>query len=55
MQLSKSYLTKRFRPKVNVIARLEFELAYNDSAVQGFNNYTAGTSSMVSNIPILHQ
>ncbi len=27
-------------PKVNVIARLEFELAYYDSAVQRFNHYT---------------
>ena len=27
-------------PKVNVIARLEFELAYNDSAVRRFNHYT---------------
>ena len=27
-------------PKVNVIARLEFELAYYDSAVHRFNHYT---------------
>ena len=27
-------------PKVNVIALLEFELAYYDSAVQRFNPYT---------------
>ena len=27
-------------PKVNVIARLEFELAYFDSAVKRFNHYT---------------
>ena len=26
--------------KVNVIARLEFELAYYDSAIQRFNYYT---------------
>ena len=26
-------------PKVNVIARLEFELTYYDSAVQSFNRY----------------
>ena len=26
-------------PKVNIIARLEFELAYYDSAVQRFNHY----------------
>ena len=28
------------QPKVNVIARLEFELAYYDSAVHRFNHYT---------------
>ena len=27
-------------PKVNIIARLEFELAYYDSADQRFNHYT---------------
>ena len=27
-------------PKVNVIARLEYELAYYDSAVHRFNHYT---------------
>ena len=27
-------------PKVNVIAQLEFELAYYDSAFQRFNHYT---------------
>ena len=32
--------TKRICPKVNVIAWLEFELAYYDSAVQHFNHYT---------------
>ena len=30
-------------PKVNVIARLEFELAYYDSAVHRFNHYTTRT------------
>ena len=29
-------------PKVNVIARLEYELAYYDSAVHRFNHYTVG-------------
>ena len=29
-------------PKVNVIARLEYELAYYDSAVHRFNHYTRG-------------
>ena len=31
-------------PKVNVIARLEYELAYYDSAVHPFNHYTTRTS-----------
>ena len=31
--------------KVNVIAQLEFELAYYNSTVQQFNHYTAGTHS----------
>ena len=30
-------------PKVNVIARLEYELTYYDSAVYCFNHYTMGT------------
>ena len=30
-------------PKVNVIARLEYEFAYNDSAVRRFNHYTSRT------------
>ncbi len=29
--------------KVNIIARLEYELAYNDSAVHRFNHYTMRT------------
>ena len=33
--------------KVNVIARLEFELAYYDSAVQRFNHYTMRTPPFV--------
>ena len=32
-----------FCPKVNVIARLEFELAHYDSAVQRFSHYTTRT------------
>ena len=28
-------------PKMSVIARLEFELAYYDFAVKGFNNYAS--------------
>ena len=27
-------------PKMNIIARLEFELAYSESAAQRFNHYT---------------
>ena len=30
-------------PKVNVIVRLEYELAYNDSAVHRFNHFTTRT------------
>ena len=30
-------------PKVNIIARLEYELAYDDSAVHRFNHYTTRT------------
>ena len=33
---------KDIRPKVNVIARLEYELDYYDSAVNRFNHYTTG-------------
>ena len=35
-------------PKVNVIARLEFELAYYDSAVHRFNHYTRTPASKVT-------
>ena len=31
-------------PKVNVIVRLEFELAYYDSAIERFNRYVTKTS-----------
>ena len=30
-------------PKVNIIARLEYELAYYDSAVHRFNHYATRT------------
>ena len=33
------YISLGICPKVNVIARLEFELAYYYSAVQRFNHY----------------
>ena len=36
--------------KVNVIARLEFELAYYDSAVQHFKRYTTGTFPVLSRL-----
>ena len=35
-------------PKVNVIARLEYELAYYDSAVHRFNHYTTKTPPIIS-------
>ena len=38
-----SCLTKGICLKVNVIARLEYELAYYDSAVHRFNHYTTKT------------
>ena len=40
-------------PKVNVIARLEYELAYYDSAVHRFNHYTTRTpaSSIIGASP----
>ena len=34
---------KDIGPKVNVIAWLEFELAYLEAAVQHFSHYTTGT------------
>ena len=34
-------------PKVNVIARVEYELAYYDSAVHRFNHYTTRTPRIV--------
>ena len=37
------YFPKGICPKVNVIARLEFELAYYDSAVYRFNHCTTRT------------
>ena len=43
---------KGIYPKVNVIARLEFELAYYDSAVHCFNHYT--TKTPLYNFPAEH-
>ena len=37
-------------PKVNVIARLEFELAYYDFAVHRFNHYTTRTPPKAAGI-----
>ena len=37
-------------PKVNIIVRLEFELAYYDCAVQRFNYYTMKTPPH----PVIH-
>ena len=39
-------------PKVNVIARLEYELAYYDSAVHRFNHYTTRTPPYLFEISI---
>ena len=39
-------------PKGNVIVRLEFELAYYDSTVQGFNHYNFGTPHYIQIITI---
>ena len=44
-------------PKVNVIVRQEFELAYYDLAVQRFNHYTTATptstwSTLIIKVPI---
>ena len=36
-------LPKGICPKVNVIARLEYGLAYYDSALRRFNHYTTST------------
>ena len=36
-------LPKGICPKVNVIARLEYELAYYDSAIHRFNHYNTRT------------
>ena len=43
---------KGISPKVNVIVRLEYELAYQDSAVHRFNHYTMRTprDNMSNNI-----
>ena len=38
---------KDISPKVNVIAWMVFELAYNDSAVQHLSLYAMGTSLIV--------
>ena len=42
---------KSICPKVNVIARLEYELAYYDSAVHRFNHYA--TRTLTSNLEFL--
>ena len=40
-------VTKGICPKVNVIARLEYEITYYDSAVHRFSHYTTRTSPPV--------
>ena len=37
-----SYLSQGYCLKVDMIAQLEYELAYYDSAVHRFNHYTPG-------------
>ena len=37
-------------PKVNVIARLEYELAYYDSVVRHFNHYTTITLQYIGTV-----
>ena len=39
-------------PKVNVIARLEYELAYYDSAVHRFNHYSTRTPPPPTQVPM---
>ena len=39
---------KGIYPKVNVIARLEFELSYDDSSVPGFNHHSTRTPPILS-------
>ena len=39
-------------PKVNVIARLQYELAYYDSAVHRFNRYTTRTPPYIFSLQI---
>ena len=34
--------------KVNVIERLEFELAYFEAGIKHFSHFTSGTSSLIS-------
>ena len=41
-------------PKVNVIARLEYELAYYDSAVHLFNHYTTRTPPILNERPDIY-
>ena len=38
-------IPKGICPKVNVVARLEYELAYYDSTVHRFNHYTTRTNN----------
>ena len=40
-------------PKVNVIARLEYELAYYDSAVHRFNHYATRTPHLVGRVFVI--
>ena len=46
---------KRFCPNMNVIARQEYELAYNDSAVHRFNHYTLQKFILIILIENVHK
>ena len=41
-------------PKVNAIARLEFELANFETSVEHFNYYTTGTPFQIKSIKTAH-
>ena len=45
---------KNFSPKVNVIARLEFELAYFMAAVHHFSYYVTVTPKLIGILDIIY-
>ena len=48
-------LPKGICPKMNIIARLEFELAYNDFAIQCFNHYTMSSPRRIILVKIINK